>query len=296
MRFVLAYHRQIGDIHSLIVEREVELTQEVRAAVMKLRDAIQDSGRAIGILDAFLCLAHSAKEYRYTRPDIIDQDVLILEESRHPILEHRLAASDNATPIIANDVRLGDCKGIQFTKALLIVAPNASGKTMYMHQVALNVYLAHIGSFVPATYAEIGLTDKILLSPLNTSKTNSSKDSSFQLDLKQTWRVVLEATERSLVLMDEFGSGTIATDGMGLFGAVLVTLCKRNTRLLGATHFHQLVDVDLIKEQHSIGKLGFYTMSIVEMEGNIEFMYELVPGGCRDSLGIYWFALLTLTL
>jgi DNA mismatch repair protein MSH5 len=138
--------------------------------------------------------------YNYTKPEITDTDCLLLEKMRHPILEH---LEDR---FVMNDIGLGFYEDQILPKALLITGPNASGKSVYLHQVALIVYMAHLGCFVPCEFAVIGLTDKIL-TRIRTKTSVSLRESTFQSDLNQACMSIVQSTPKSLVLLDEFGKG-----------------------------------------------------------------------------------------
>ncbi|KAJ3346117.1 MutS protein msh5 [Kappamyces sp. JEL0680] len=274
---------ELGDVHSLIVDLELEIVQQVRDTIM---DAVEDvlfASDALGEIDAFLSLSLVAVQHRYVRPSMTNDDTLVLEKMRHPMLE-------TSQPVfVENDLCMGSEPGSSrpSSKALVISAPNASGKSVYLHQVALVVYLAHIGSYVPCLRAHIGITDKIL-TRLKSPASVSLRESTFLTDLKQVCACLAQSTPSSLVVLDEFGKGTMPSDGIGLFASTIHTLVGRGCKLLAATHFHQVLSLPLLSDLHLEGQLGYYTLTTKAHpdQKSIEFLYELVPGMALDSLGI----------
>jgi DNA mismatch repair protein MSH5 len=169
-------------------------------------------------------------------------------------------------------------------KSIAITGPNSSGKTILIVQVALIVFMAHIGSFVPCSEASLCIIDKIL-TRVRTNFSISLNESSFMTDLKNAFITTEQATSKSLVLLDEFGKGTVPSDGMGLFAAMLKTLVERNCFLLATTHFHELFNDQVILPL--LGSIKFYILAIhIDEDEDIQFLYQLKAGKCEDSLGI----------
>jgi DNA mismatch repair protein MSH5 len=179
--------------------------------------------------DSLLSFAQVARKYNYVQPIVTDDNILEINQGRHPLLEQ---CSDTLIP---NDTTFDADQRI-----ILLTGANSSGKSVYLKQVALIVYMAHLGSFVPAQSARIGLTDKIL-TRIATRESVSKNSSAFMIDLQQTNIALLNSTSRSLVLLDEFGKGTTSLDGIGLFCAVVESFAGREhecPKLIAATHFH----------------------------------------------------------
>lgn len=173
---------------------------------------------------------------------------------------------------------------------LLMTGPNYSGKSVYLKQVALIVYMAHIGSFVPAESATIGLTDRIL-TRITTRESISKSQSAFMIDLQQICLAMKLATRRSLVIIDEFGKGTTSTDGAGLACGVFeffLSLGRESPKVLGATHFHELFENGYLKERPN---LAFGHMEVrVDIEAEaiddqVTYLYRFVPGRSLSSFG-----------
>lgn len=169
------------------------------------------------------------------------------------------------------------------SKCIALTGPNASGKTIVLSQVALIVFMAHIGSFVPCSEATIGITDKIL-TRVRTRFSASLNESSFMIDLKQACNIVTESTSKSLVIMDEFGKGTIPQDGMGLFAAITSHLIAKKCHVIVATHFHELFQDGLLLS--ITPQISFYTLDIQFREQQITYLYKLKQGKSIQSLGI----------
>ncbi len=178
---------------------------------------------------SLLSFAQVARKNNYVKPIVTEDNVLEIHQGRHPLLEQC------ADILIPNDTELNIEK-----RLILLTGANSSGKSVYLKQVALIVYMAHIGSFVPAQSARIGLTDKIL-TRIATRESVSKNSSAFMIDLQQTNIALLNSTSKSLVLLDEFGKGTTSLDGIGLFCAVVESFTSRGQecpKVIAATHFH----------------------------------------------------------
>lgn len=217
---------ELGDVHSNIADRELELMQGLRDWILEFTNPILELSNSIAELDCLLSMAESALLYRYTRPEFVDEHVIKLEGSRHPIIEQ-------TQDFVTNDLEIDHCP-------IIFTGPNASGKSVFMQQVALITYMAHIGSFVPCTSATMGITSK-LLTRIRTPHSISDGESSFMTDLKQAALAVQQSTDTSLILLDEFGKGTIASDGIGLFGGIITYLAQKSILLI-ATHYYGTFD------------------------------------------------------
>ena len=209
---------------------EISIMHRLSETVLEYQEGLLTMTSACSELDCLLSFAHAARKQNYTRPTMTSENLLEIHQGRHPLQE---LCSDTFIP---NDTNLSN----QGPRMILLTGANASGKSVYLKQVALIVFMAHIGSFVPAVSSTIGITDKIL-TRLSTKESVSKQSSAFMLDLQQTQRALLNATPHSLVLLDEFGKGTTSTDGIGLFCAVMESFASRDLscpKLIAATHFH----------------------------------------------------------
>jgi DNA mismatch repair protein MSH5 len=246
-----------------------------------------------------VALALGANKYCWTAPIITEDNVVSICGGRHPLQE--LAVSTYVT----NDCHLiggsGLCSNANhpgFHKdeleaepsMLVVTGPNHSGKSVYLKQVALTVYLAHIGSFVPAERATIGVTDKIL-TRISTRESVSRNESAFAIDLNQVAFAVKFASRRSLVLIDEFGKGTRPDDGAGLMTALLDhfhSLGPERPRVLAATHFHEIFESGAFGESDGV-ELGHMDVRVGSeqnrSEDQVTYLYTLAQGRSTSSFG-----------
>jgi DNA mismatch repair protein MSH5 len=225
--------------------------------------------------DSLLALASVAIANRYVCPRITEGS-LMMEKMRHPIIEHQ------HDRFVTNDINLGGFQDKSYSTGILLTGPNASGKSVYLQEVAVIVYMAHIGSFVPCSSAVIGITDKIL-TRIRTQSSVSKHQSTFMIDLKQANAAVRQSTSKSLVILDEFGKGTSPSDGIALFASILHHLSDKNVKFIAATHFYEILTLPGIS---ALENLSLFTMSIHSQDGETNFLYQLVPGRCPSSLGI----------
>ena len=247
-----------------------------------------------GELDCLVALAKGAMMYKLRPPQMTTANVVEIKEGRHPLQELVVPS------FIANDCLLAGGSGAKHRgtpsggdsppSMTVLTGPNHSGKSVYLKQVALIVYMAHIGSYVPADRAIIGLTDK-LLTRMATRESVSRDESAFAIDLRQAAFSINFATRRSLVLIDEFGKGTNATDGAALLAALLdhfVTLDnERRPKVLAATHFHEIFENELMDTPP---QLAFASMDVhldleASAENQVTFLYRLTPGRSTSSYG-----------
>lgn len=271
----------IGDL-----DLEVEIIHQLATDVMHHEVSILTASDSCGELDAMLALALGARKYDMTLPSMTDTPVLSISEGRH--LLHELAVPS----FIPNDCVLDSASnGIDDMAATMIITgPNHSGKSVFIKQVAIIVYLAHIRSYVPARRATVGLTDKIL-ARVATRETVSSNESAFAIDLRQMAHALRCSTPQSLVLVDEFGKGTSADDGAGLMAAVLDHLSSLGTerpRALVATHFHEVLTNGYVSECDG---LKFYHMKVQKnstpdsADEQIIYLFKLCRGLNTSSFG-----------
>ncbi|KAJ3057389.1 MutS protein msh5 [Rhizophlyctis rosea] len=204
----------VGDIHSMIVDREIEIMQRLQETVLEYSESLQQTAQVCAEIDCLLSLAEAAKKYNYRRPRMTNENVLHIVKGRHPLQELCVDV------FIGNETALGG--NDDEPRAMLLTGANFSGKSIYLKQVALITYMAHIGSFVPAESATIGLTDKIL-TRIQTRETVSKVQSAFMIDLNQAAIAMRNSTPRSLVVLDEFGKGTATTGTQASFSKVLIT-------------------------------------------------------------------------
>ncbi|HEY3452107.1 MAG TPA: DNA mismatch repair protein MutS [Myxococcales bacterium] len=252
---------------------ELEIFERLRQEAVKRAGALREAAGAVAVVDAILSLARAAAEHGYVRPVVDDTDVLDIVEGRHPVVE-RMLGSETFVP---NDVRL-DRSGQQ---VLVITGPNMAGKSTVMRQVALIVLMAQAGSFVPAKSARVGRCDRIF-TRVGAADNLSRGQSTFMVEMTETANILHNATERSLVILDEIGRGTSTFDGLSIAWAVAEHLHDLvGARTLFATHYHELVD--LAREKPRVKNT---TIAVKEFQGRVVFLRKLVPGGASRSYGI----------
>lgn len=229
---------------------------------------------AVASLDAVGSLAEVAARYRWVRPDIVSEPVLNITSGRHPVLDELLR--DQFVP---NDTELGTAA--QPATLALITGPNMAGKSTYIRQTALIVLLAHMGSFVPAERATIGITDRIF-TRIGASDELHSGQSTFMVEMTETARILNHATPRSLVVLDEIGRGTSTLDGLSLAWAITEHLAAAEARTLFATHYHELTDLST-----RIAGVRNLHVSVREWKGDVVFLHRILPGSTDRSYGIH---------
>jgi len=262
---------KILNAESTIQDVEYELFSKVREEVAARTKDIQEDASKIAMLDILCGLGEVAAENNYNRPSIIEDDKIIIEQGRHPVIEH----INFTEPFIPNNCYI-DCNREQI---LLITGPNWSGKSTYLRQVALITILAQIGSFIPALSAEIGIVDRVF------TRVGASDDlvhgqSTFLMEMNETAQILHYATQKSLIIIDELGRGTSTSDGRAIARAVLERLHGMRVKSLFSTHFHELTELRL-------ERLRNYHFLIREEGKNLVFLRQLTPGGTDKSYGIH---------
>ena len=258
-----------------ICSMEYNLFCELRERVKSESTKIMCSAAAIARLDAYLSLAETAVLYNYTRPDVDLSGEISIKDGRHPVVE--TICKDSV--FVPNDTRL-DGKS---NRLAIITGPNMAGKSTYMRQVALITILAHIGSFVPAASARIGMVDKIF-TRIGASDELAAGKSTFMVEMSETASILATATKNSLLIFDEIGRGTSTFDGMSIARAVLEYVA--NPRQLGAktlfaTHYHELT---MLEDQ--LEGVKNYQITAKKRGDDILFLRKIIPGGADDSYGI----------
>ena len=257
------------------VALEFAIFDSIRKKVAESLQRIQKTATAIATLDVLCSLANVAADNRYIRPDVNLSGVINIKDSRHPVVEVLL--SD--TPFVPNDVLLDNNEN----RAAIITGPNMAGKSTYMRQTAIIVLMAQIGSFVPASYAEIGIVDSIF-TRVGASDDLASGQSTFMIEMSEVAQIVKNATSKSLLILDEIGRGTSTFDGMSIARAVLEYVCdkkKLGAKTLFATHYHELT----VMEQLLDGVKN-YNIAVKKRGDDITFLRRIVPGGADESYGI----------
>jgi DNA mismatch repair protein MutS len=253
---------------------EYQLFQKLRDETLRELGPIQRSAEAIAVLDVICALAETARLFRYCRPTLNETLRLVIKDGRHPVLDQTLIEEK----FVPNDTSL-DGENLRLA---IITGPNMAGKSTYIRQVALIVLMAQIGSFVPAERAEIGLVDRIF-TRVGANDDLARGQSTFMVEMNETSNIVNNATERSLVILDEIGRGTSTFDGLSIAWSVAEFLHdKIKARTLFATHYHELTK---LSEDRS-GVCNF-NVAVREWNEQIIFLRKIVPGGADKSYGIH---------
>ncbi|KAF2554631.1 hypothetical protein F2Q68_00017085 [Brassica cretica] len=269
----------LGDIYHKILDMERAIIRDLLSHTLLFSAHLLKAVNFVAELDCILSLACVAHQNDYVRPVLTMESLLDIRNGRHVLQE---MAVDTFIP---NDTEINDNGRIH-----IITGPNYSGKSIYVKQVALIVFLSHIGSFVPADAATVGLTDRIFCAM--GSKFMTAEQSTFMIDLHQVGMMLRQATSRSLCLLDEFGKGTLTEDGIGLLGGTVshFASCNEPPRVLVCTHLTELLDESCLPVSE---KIRFYTMSVLRPDtesANMEeivFLYRLIPGQTLLSYGLH---------
>ena len=268
------YEERVVGADERILEREIEIFDELRRQVASEAPRIQDTARALASIDVLTSLADLAAARNYVKPHVHDGDEIVVLESRHPVVERHCA-----DPFVPNDVRLDGTAH----QLVILTGPNMGGKSTYLRQAALVVLLAQTGSFVPAREAKIGLVDRIF-TRAGASDNIARGQSTFMVEMQETANILHSATARSLVILDEIGRGTATFDGLSLAWAVAERLAAgahARPKTLFATHYHELTDL-----ADGLPGVVNYHVDAREWHDDIVFLRKVVPGRSDRSYGI----------
>lgn len=258
---------------------ELTLFDDLVSDTVAQADAIALAAQALAALDVAAALAELAVNERYSRPLIDDGTAFRVIGARHPVVEAALAKADGE-PFVANDCHLGDDG--QDGRLWLLTGPNMAGKSTFLRQNALIAILAQIGSYVPATEAQIGVVDR-LFSRVGAADDLARGRSTFMVEMVETAAILNQAGPKSLVILDEIGRGTATFDGLSIAWAVVEHLVSVNgCRALFATHYHELTHL-----AGTLDTLQCHTMRVKEWQGNVVFLHEVGPGAADRSYGIH---------
>lgn len=259
-------------IHIIEQRLYTELVDEIKKHIPE----IQQSGMAIARLDTLSAFAQLACERHYCRPQIDDSLTIDIRQGRHPVIESLMEVGEE---YVANDLFLES----NSQQIIILTGPNMAGKSALLRQTALIVFMAQVGSFVPARSARIGVTDKIF-TRVGASDNISRGESTFMVEMTETSAILHNLSERSLVLLDEIGRGTSTFDGMSIAWAIVEFLHKSSKRpkTLFATHYHELNELETLYE-----RVRNYHISVKEVDNNVIFLRKLERGGVAHSFGIH---------
>jgi DNA mismatch repair protein MutS len=268
------YEEKILSAEDKIKQREYELFIALRDQAAAQTQRLLQTGDVLARLDVLAALAELAVARHYVRPELADQPILEIVEGRHPVLEQSLPPGT----FVPNDVLLGPEHGMFW----LITGPNMSGKSTFIRQVAVLTLLAHLGSFVPAKSARVGLTDRIF-TRVGASDELTRGQSTFMVEMTEAANILNNATARSLVILDEIGRGTSTYDGVSLAWAITEYLhTQSGCRSLFATHYHELAQL-----AQTLPQLRNYNVLVREWQDDIVFLHRIAAGSADKSYGIH---------
>lgn len=258
-----------------LVALEYDYFCEIRQSIAKEVIRIQKTAKAVAVLDVLVSLAVVAEEGRYCRPCLNESGVIDIREGRHPVVEKMISHD----MFITNDTYLDHAD----SRISIITGPNMAGKSTYMRQTALIVMMAQMGSFVPAKSADIGLVDRVF-TRVGASDDLASGQSTFMVEMNEVANILRNATDKSLLILDEIGRGTSTFDGLSIAWAVVEHIS--NPKLLGAktlfaTHYHELTELE-----GKLDNVNNYCIAVKEKGDDIVFLRKIVKGGADKSYGI----------
>jgi len=256
---------------------EYNLFQQTLQKILSYTTDIQNAAQAVAQIDCITTFAKVSEENNYVRPKLLYSGEIKISQGRHPVVE-KLLSTD--TPFVPNDVVLDNIN----QSLLILTGPNMAGKSVFIRQVALIVFLNQIGCFVPAKKAYLSLVDRIFVRS-GASDAITSGLSTFMVEMVETAYILQNTTGKSLIVMDEIGRGTSTYDGISIAWAVAAYIVSHFTpipKTLFATHYHELQSL----EKDYPGKIKNYHMAVADDDGQPIFLHTLLPGGASHSFGI----------
>ena len=270
------YEEKILSADEKIYDLESEIFKSLCKYIIDFARLLQTNANALNRLDVLITFARVSVSNDYVRPKLVNKTILKIDVGRHPVVEKLLPATER---FIANDLDM-DTKKNQIH---LITGPNMAGKSTYLRQIGLIVYMAHLGCFVSATSAEIGICDK-LFTRVGASDNLAGGESTFLVEMNEAANILNNATENSLILLDEIGRGTATYDGLSLAWSITEYIHENKSvsaRTLFATHYHELTNLD-----SNLDRLENYHIAVKEFENKIIFLREILHGPGDKSYGI----------
>ncbi|KAI5250452.1 hypothetical protein E4T43_00033 [Aureobasidium subglaciale] len=302
---VIEMDSYFGDIYGRICDREIEIIHELAEKILQHEELLTTASDICAEIDCILALVQGAKDHNLVRPRLSDSNILDIRGGRH-ILQEKVVSN-----FIPNDTLMAGGEGMplaeqhealsgdfprrheqnnMFPSMVLVTGPNFSGKSVYLKQVAIIVFMAHVGSFVPASRADIGVTDKIM-TRVATRESVSRNQSAFMIDLQQISVALNLATNRSLLIIDEFGKGTDSHDGAGLAAGVFNHLLERGDhcpKVIGATHFHEIFESGFLLPHERLA-FGHFEVRVDpqsrQINEQLTYLYIYKQGRSNNSYG-----------
>ena len=267
---------QILGAQEKLVGLEYSIFIEIRNKISKQIERIQQTANIISIIDVLTSFAEISSDYNYVMPIVDESGEIDIKEGRHPVIEKMLPKNE----FVANDTYLNNDED----RFSIITGPNMAGKSTYMRQVALITIMAQIGCFVPASYAKIGIVDKVF-TRVGASDDLSMGQSTFMVEMSEVATILKNATKNSLVILDEIGRGTSTYDGLAIAWAVVEYMSNKEKigcKTLFATHYHELTELE-----NKIEGVKNYSVAVKEKGENVIFLRKIVKGGTDESYGIH---------
>jgi DNA mismatch repair protein MutS len=267
---------QILGAEERVVTLEYNAFCEIRSSIEKQIQRIQKTATLVSTLDVLVSFATVAEDMNYVKPEVDNGGVIDIKEGRHPVIEKMISNSN----FVPNDTYLDE----EGNRLAIITGPNMAGKSTYMRQVALITLMAQVGSFVPASYAKIGVVDKIF-TRVGASDDLSMGQSTFMVEMMEVATILKEATKNSLVILDEIGRGTSTYDGLSIAWAVAEFIAdkeKCGAKTLFATHYHELTELE-----NKVEGVKNYSIAVKEKGEDIIFLRKIVDGGTDESYGVH---------
>ena len=265
---LMQYEKDILQANAQAEERERWLYDRIQADVIDLDAYLNSIGHFLNNIDAYQSLATFAVDSGCCRPQMTEDDVLDIRDGRHPVVERQLGPGK----FVANSLDMS-------TRFCLITGPNMAGKSTFLRQNALIILLAHIGSYVPATEATIGIVDRIFCR-VGASDNLARGESTFLVEMQEAAYIIRNCTRRSFVIVDEIGRGTSTQDGMSIAYAIMRNLMEKGAKTLFATHYHELTMLDTTG-------IRLLTLDVKEDNGSVTFLRKVKDGVANSSYGIH---------
>lgn len=272
------YEEKIMGAEERIGSLELSIYNDLLKSLEEYISIIQVNAHLVARLDCLLSFSRIAARYHYVRPDIDDSMIIDIRQGRHPVIERHMPVGES---YIANDVLLDNEK----QQIMMITGPNMAGKSALLRQTALIVLMAHVGCFVPADSAHIGIVDKIF-TRVGASDNISLGESTFMVEMTEASNILNNLSPRSLVLFDELGRGTSTYDGISIAWAIVEYIHENvsagHPKMLFATHYHELNEME-----KTFPRIANYNVSVREDNGKVLFLRKLKRGGSEHSFGIH---------
>lgn len=271
------YEEKVLHAEEKIQKLELRLFEELRDEVASHSSSLLSTSRALALADVIISFSKAARENDYVRPVVDESQDLEIEAGRHPVVERVLPSDETFVP---NDLILSEGK----EQIALITGPNMAGKSVFIRQIALIALMAQAGSFVPAKRARIGVVDKIF-TRVGASDNISAGESTFMVEMQEAANILNNATQRSLVLLDEIGRGTSTFDGVSIAWSIVEYLHQnpvRSARTLFATHYHELNELSELYP-----RVKNFKADVREYGGKVVFLHKIVEGSADHSYGIH---------